>query len=96
MPFPVFLLGPGLARVLADMEDGRNGFRNVLRLLVRAEGLLSGGKCCDTADARVRAFAALHGISLAQTRTRLIEGSQDCEFFSPEVVLMLESLSYVD
>lgn len=94
MRFPVFLLGPGLARVLADMQDGRNGFRNVLQLLVHAENLLTAGQCCNAADALVRAFSAHHRTSLEETRQRLIDASHDCEFFSPEVVLMLEALSY--
>jgi hypothetical protein len=31
---------------------------------------------------------------LAETRNRLIQASHDCEFFSPELVLMLEALAY--
>lgn len=92
--FPVPIFGPGLARVLAEMTDGRNGYRNILGMLVHAEALLSSGECLNTADAIVRAFATHHRMSLADIRAQLIQASHDCEFFSPEVVLMFEALSY--
>jgi hypothetical protein len=92
--FQVPVLGPGMARLLGEMKDGHDGYRNVLGMLVHADAMLSTGDCHDAADAIVRAFAAHHRTTLTLTRNRLIQASHDCEFFSPELVLMLEALSY--
>lgn len=92
--FPVPVLGPGLARTVASMPDPENGLRNVFGILMDAESRLRHGGCINTADAIVRAFAAHHRWSLSETRQRLMQASRDCEFFSPEVVLMLAALTY--
>ena len=92
--FPVPVLGPGLARTVASMPDPENGLRNVFGILIDAEARLRRGQCINTADAIVHAFAAHHSWSLREPRQRLIQASRDCEFFSPELVLMLEALAY--
>jgi hypothetical protein len=92
MPIPV--LGQGLTRTLASMPDDPKAYRNVLGILIHVDAMLRRGECLNAADAFVRAFAAHHHTTLAETRNRLIQASHDCEFFSPEVVLMLLALKY--
>jgi hypothetical protein len=92
--FPVPVLGPGMARQIAAMSDGADAFRNVLDVVVGAEKRLRSGDCVDCADAIVRAFAAFRRMTLEETRKALIEASRDCEFFSPELVLLLVALRY--
>ena len=92
--FPIPVLGPGIARQLVDMEEGRDAYRNVLGVQVHADELLRRGEASDTADAFVRAFAAFKELSLSATRARLLQAQRDCEFFSPELTLILEALRY--
>ena len=92
--FPVPVLGPGMARRIAEMSDGADALRNVLGVFVDAEERLRNDDVVDTADAIVRAFAAFRGMSLEETRKALIDASRDCEFFSPELVLLLVALRY--
>jgi hypothetical protein len=83
-----------MARLIAAMPDGTVAFRNVLGVFVDAEEQLRSGDCVHTADAIVRAFAAFRRMTLEETRKVLIEASRDCEFFSPELVLLLVALRY--
>ncbi len=92
--FPIPLLGPGLLRTHRDLPDGAWKIATLLRIFIEADHHLRAGNRLNTADAIVRAFSTILGMTVDQARFRILQASYDCEFFSPELVLMIEALRY--
>jgi hypothetical protein len=89
--FPVPLLGPGMLRMHATLEDGNEKIGNLLEIVVAAQKHLIAAPGKSLAEAFCVAFSKRLGISVETARIRILRASHDCEFFSPELVLMLDA-----
>jgi hypothetical protein len=89
--FPVPLLGPGMLRLHRSFEDGNANIANLLDIIVAAERILGADPSRNPAEAFCRAFAVRRNLSVTAARVRILRASRDCEFFAPELVLLLEA-----
>ncbi|MCC5863486.1 MAG: hypothetical protein JJT93_16445 [Gammaproteobacteria bacterium] len=92
--FPVPILGPGMLNRHRKFASGAHNICNLFRILIAADERLATGTYENAADALVHAFSHVLGHTPAGARQAIIQTAFDCEFFAPELVLMLEALRY--
>ena len=75
----------------ASLDDGNEKIGNLLEIILTALQNLKAHPAGCLAVGFGMAFAERLSLTVATARWRILQASRDCEFFSPELVLMLEA-----